>query len=293
MAIPMSPALIVRTLLRSIRRQPSVNNCKQVTLARCSSSLENKIVEVVGDEEVIQLRKSDEYGSEETFMSPEFFPPIGKRSKLQDYLERQDCFRRRLVIDIPEFYVGSILAVTTADPYALGKEKRFAGICINRKGYGLGHTFMLRNVVDGLGVEIIYDMYSPLVRKIEVLKLEKRLDVNLRYLRDALPEYSTIDPDMIPIKHVPGHPIPVNNIKVKLKPRPYSKRWERMDMQGIDYSDMPEEKMEEGKEWHMKDHTRYDLLQLWELPEDYRNQIEREIEEHEREKKKRLNESGV
>lgn len=39
-------------------------------------------------------------------------------------------------------------------------------------------------------------MYDPSIHKIEVLKLEKRLDDELLYLRDALPEYSTFDPKM-------------------------------------------------------------------------------------------------
>lgn len=39
-------------------------------------------------------------------------------------------------------------------------------------------------------------MYDPSIHKIEVLKLEKRLDDELLYLRDALPEYSTFDPNM-------------------------------------------------------------------------------------------------
>lgn len=39
-------------------------------------------------------------------------------------------------------------------------------------------------------------MYDPSIHKIEVLRLEKRLDNELLYLRDALPEYSTFDPDM-------------------------------------------------------------------------------------------------
>lgn len=63
----------------------------------------------------------------------------------------------------------------------------------------------------------MYELYSPLLQKIEVLKLEKRLDHHLLYLRDALPEYSTIDPDMIPIKHPPGRPVPVNDIVVSYK----------------------------------------------------------------------------
>lgn len=39
-------------------------------------------------------------------------------------------------------------------------------------------------------------MYDPSLHKIEVLRLEKRLDDELLYLRDALPEYSTFDVNM-------------------------------------------------------------------------------------------------
>ncbi len=57
-------------------------------------------------------------------------------------------------------------------------------------------------------------MYNPLITKIECLKLEKRPDKHLLYLRDALPEYSTIDFNMNAIKHPPGKEVPVNDIKV-------------------------------------------------------------------------------
>lgn len=46
------------------------------------------------------------------------------------------------------------------------------------------------------GVEIKYEMYDPTLHKVEVLKLEKRLDDELLYLRDALNEYSTFDVNM-------------------------------------------------------------------------------------------------
>lgn len=39
-------------------------------------------------------------------------------------------------------------------------------------------------------------MYDPTITKIEVLRLEKRLDDDLLYLRDALPEFSTFDSNM-------------------------------------------------------------------------------------------------
>lgn len=62
-------------------------------------------------------------------------------------------------------------------------------------------------------MEICYELYSPRIQKIEVLKLEKRLDDNLMYLRDALPEYSTVDPDMRPVPFSPTGEVPVNKVR--------------------------------------------------------------------------------
>lgn len=61
------------------------------------------------------------------------------------------------------------------------------------------------------GVEMRYDLYSPRMHEIQVLKLEKRLDSDLMYLRDALPEYSKIDVDMKPVMLL-GSEIPVNTV---------------------------------------------------------------------------------
>lgn len=61
-----------------------------------------------------------------------------------------------------------------------------------------------------------YDQYDPSIQKIEVLRLEKRLDDKLYYLRDALPEYSTFPFDMEPETLPEDAPVPINPIKVKL-----------------------------------------------------------------------------
>lgn len=45
-----------------------------------------------------------------------------------------------------------------------------------------------------------------------MLKLEKRLDENLMYLRDALPEYSTFDVNMKPVPRMDHEEIPVNKV---------------------------------------------------------------------------------
>jgi len=64
-----------------------------------------------------------------------------------------------------------------------------------------------------LGVEICYDLYNPTIQNITCLKLEKRLDDTLRYLRDAPPEYSTFPFDMPQELRNPDAPVPVNPLK--------------------------------------------------------------------------------
>lgn len=65
------------------------------------------------------------------------------------------------------------------------------------------------------GVEIMYDMYNPTIQKFEVLRLEKRLDDELLYLRDALPEYSTFPFDLTPENLPEGAEVPINPLQVR------------------------------------------------------------------------------
>jgi len=180
-------------------------------------------------------RQLDQSAPDFRYIYPEFLPDpdVTKRNKLREKLERMDMIARRKHIDIPEFYVGSILSVRVADKYAPDKETKFVGICIERGGSGLYANFSLRNVVENTGVEIMYDMYSPALLSVEVLKLEKRLDPDLQYLRDCPHEYSTIPFDMDPVPHKEGDPVPLNTIKVPLKPPPWLARWEICEYSGV------------------------------------------------------------
>lgn len=217
---------------------------------------------------------------ENRFIYPEFLPDpaFEKRNFIREKLERKDMLRRRSQVEIPEFYVGSILAVSTSDPHSSGKLSRFVGICIHREGCGLRARFILRNVVDHLGVEVLYEMYNPTIQKIDVLRLEKRLDDKLFYLRDALPEYSTFPFDMEPEIHTEGTSVPVNNIKVKLKPRPWLERWERQNLQGVQDLELPERFYEKARKlstpWEA-----YDLMKQYRatIPEEEQIEIFSEV----------------
>lgn len=79
----------------------------------------------------------------------------------------------------------------------------------------------------------MYEMYDPTLQKIEVLRLEKRLDDKLFYLRDALPEFSTFDVNMEPELVTDNTNVPINTTQVVLKPRPWLERWERQDLKGV------------------------------------------------------------
>jgi len=173
---------------------------------------------------------------------PEFLPHPISNAPILLWRSIDDMLARRTVIDIPEFYVGSILAVTVSDKYSETKKSRFVGICINRTGQLHFACFTLRNVIDGMGVEIRYDLYNPLILSIECLKLEKRLDDTLIYLRDALPEYSTVPEDMQAVIHEPGAEVPINKTLVKMKEFPWSRRWERYLFKGV-------EKFENVPQW--------------------------------------------
>ncbi|KAL1458751.1 hypothetical protein WDU94_008870 [Cyamophila willieti] len=123
-------------------------------------------------------------------------------------------------------------------------------------------------------------MYDPTIHQITVLRLEKRLDDELLYLRDALPEYSTFPMDMEPEYLPDGAPIPINDIKVIMKPRPWVGRWERKGFKGIDNVDQYiTEKMKGQKERLAEPWEKYDLMKEYRrtIPEEEQDEIFSEV----------------
>jgi len=60
----------------------------------------------------------------------------------------------------------------------------FEGVVLKiSSGEGLSKTFTVRRVVDGVGVERIYPMYSPTIKKVEILRRQKVRRAKLYYLR--------------------------------------------------------------------------------------------------------------
>lgn len=63
----------------------------------------------------------------------------------------------------------------------------FEGLVLARKhGNEAGATFTVRKVVDGIGVEKIYPLYSPLIDKIEIMRRSEVRRAKLYYIREKV-----------------------------------------------------------------------------------------------------------
>jgi large subunit ribosomal protein L19 len=66
------------------------------------------------------------------------------------------------------------------------KIQTFQGVCIQIRGSGPNRTFTLRKISQGVGIERIFPLHSPLVEKIEVLRYGKVRRAKLYYLREKV-----------------------------------------------------------------------------------------------------------
>ena len=92
--------------------------------------------------------------------------------------------REGLREDIPEFRAGDTLRVQVR--VREGQKERlqaFEGVCIARRGGGMGATFTLRKVSSGVGVERIFPLHSPGLAEIKVVRLGRVRRAKLYYLR--------------------------------------------------------------------------------------------------------------
>ena len=83
--------------------------------------------------------------------------------------------------NIPPFRPGDTVRVSVR--VKEGDKERlqaFEGVCIARRGGGVSETFTVRKMSNGVGVERIFPLHSPMVADIAVVRRAK-----LYYLRDV------------------------------------------------------------------------------------------------------------
>ena len=88
--------------------------------------------------------------------------------------------------DIPEFDSGDTVSVDVLVREG-NKERiqKYEGVVVARRGgQGLDASFTVRKVTDGVGVERIFPLHSPIVASIDVKRRGKVRRAKLNYLRN-------------------------------------------------------------------------------------------------------------
>ena len=86
-------------------------------------------------------------------------------------------FTNQIKKDLPEIRPGDTVRVYQA-------LQSFEGIVIARKhGKGISATITVRAVISGVGVEKVFPIHSPIIKKIEIIKKGKVRRAKLYYLR--------------------------------------------------------------------------------------------------------------
>ncbi len=86
--------------------------------------------------------------------------------------------------DLPIFHPGDTVSVHVK--VIEGDKERiqqFQGIVMGIRGSGIGKTFRVRKISNGVGVERIFPIHSPSISKIELLREGKVRRAKLYYLR--------------------------------------------------------------------------------------------------------------
>lgn len=92
--------------------------------------------------------------------------------------------QKQLKKDLPEFKAGDTLKVFVkikeGDKHRI---QLFEGVCISRNGKGVSETFTVRKISYSVGVERIFPVHTPIIDRIEVVKVGKVRRAKLNYLR--------------------------------------------------------------------------------------------------------------
>ncbi len=96
----------------------------------------------------------------------------------------QEAVKEQLKTNIPEFNSGDTIELDVR--VVEGNKERiqkYRGVVIARKGGGIEETITVRKISNGIGVERIFPLHSPMLANITVIRRGKVRRAKLHYLR--------------------------------------------------------------------------------------------------------------
>jgi len=97
----------------------------------------------------------------------------------------QQIEAKQLRKDIPDFRAGDTVTVWTQGQGKEGtrRAQAYEGVVIAKRNRGLNSAFTVRKMVEGEGVERVFQTHSPAITKIEVKRRGRVRKAKLYYLR--------------------------------------------------------------------------------------------------------------
>ncbi|WCJ25788.1 Ribosomal protein L19 family protein [Euphorbia peplus] len=117
--------------------------------------------------------------------------PIVKLGDIMGILNRRAVEASDKERPIPDIRTGDVLQIKLEVPENRRRLSIYKGIVISRQNAGIHSTIRVRRIIAGVGVEIVFPIYSPNIKEIKVVKHRKVRRARLYYLRDKLPRLST------------------------------------------------------------------------------------------------------
>ena len=99
---------------------------------------------------------------------------------------------------VPPFRAGDTLRVSVR--VREGDKERlqaFEGVCIARRGSGVSASFTVRKISNGVGVERIFPVHSPMIAEINVVRRGRVRRAKLFYLRSLTGKATRIREKMV------------------------------------------------------------------------------------------------
>ncbi|MCE3216101.1 hypothetical protein HAX54_004898 [Datura stramonium] len=130
----------------------------------------------------------------EAAVATEERPPFKPRVKLGDVmgiLNKKAIEASDTVRPTPDIRTGDVVEIKLEVPENRKRLSIYKGIVVSKQNAGIHTTIRIRRIIAGVGVEIVFPVYSPNIKELKVVKHRKVRRARLYYLRDKLPRLST------------------------------------------------------------------------------------------------------
>lgn len=128
--------------------------------------------------------------SEEQLILPPRKPRI-KLGQIMGILHKQAIEATEKERPTPDVRTGDVVELRVYVPETRRRFSVYKGIVISRQNSGIHTTIRVRRIIAGVGIEIVFPLYSPNLKEIKVVKHRKVRRARLYYLREKLPRFST------------------------------------------------------------------------------------------------------